>query len=130
MVFAIDLVHVQLARKGGDMCLWSVAPWREEVGFDSHIFLGGDNIPRADLGNQCLDSLDFVPYVVLLEFLSILRVNVCNNVFYCHRVYHFLEGVLLTLNLLFRLELEELSTLGAALKFWVDEIWFLEPLTL
>ena len=39
-----------------------------------------------------------------------------------------MEGVLLTLDLLVRLKLEELSTLGSVLGSWVEEIWFLEPL--
>ena len=79
MVFALSLAPVQLACKGGDMSFWSVAPWREEVGFDSQILLGDDNIPRAELGNQCLDGLVFVPYVVLLEFLDVLCVDGCDN---------------------------------------------------
>ena len=37
-----------------------------------------------------------------------------------------LESVLLPLDLMVRLEFEELSTLGAVLDSWVDEIWFLE----
>ena len=39
-----------------------------------------------------------------------------------------MEGVILPLDLLVRLKLEDLSTLGAVLDSWVDEIWFLEPL--
>ena len=39
-----------------------------------------------------------------------------------------MEGVLLPLGLLVRLELEELLTLGTVLDSWLDEIWFLEPL--
>ena len=128
MVFAIDLVHVQLARKGGDMCLWSVAPWREEVGFDSQPLLGGDKIPRAEIGNQCLDCLVLVPYVVLLELLDILCVDGRDNGFDRHRVEHVMKGVILPLNLLVRLELEELSTLGTVLDSRVDELWFLDLL--
>ena len=37
MVFALDLVPAQLARKGGDMRLWSVPPWHEDVDFDIQI---------------------------------------------------------------------------------------------
>ena len=70
MVLAINLSPVQLARKGGDMRFCSVSPWREEVVFDSQFLLGSDNIPRADLGNQCLDCLVCVPYLCLLEFLT------------------------------------------------------------
>ena len=51
MVFTLYLVPVQLTRKGGDMRFWSVAPWRKEVGFDSQLLVGGNNIPRADMGN-------------------------------------------------------------------------------
>ena len=47
MVFALNLSPFQLARKGGDMRFWSVAPWREEVVFDSQLLLGGNNIPHA-----------------------------------------------------------------------------------
>ena len=96
--------------------------------FDSHIFLGGDNIPRAELGNQCLDGLVFVPYVVLLEFLIVLCVDSRDNGFNHHRVDHLLESVLLPLDLMVRLDLEELSTLGDVLNYLVDELWFLEPL--
>ena len=67
-----------------------------------------DNIPCADLGNQFLDCMVFVPYVVLLEVLNILCVNGRDNDFDCHRVDHLLEGVLMPLDLLVRLELEEL----------------------
>ena len=41
MVFALYLDPVKLARKGGDMRFWSVAPWRKEVVFGSEILLGG-----------------------------------------------------------------------------------------
>ena len=84
MFFALNLVPVQLARKGGDMRFWSVAPWLKEVGFDIQLLLGGDNIPRAELGNQCLDGLVFVPYVVLLEFLDVLCVDGRDNGFDRH----------------------------------------------
>ena len=125
MVFALYLVPVQLACKGGDMRFWSVASWREEVGFDSQLPLGGDNIPRTEMGNQCLDGLFFVPYVVLLEFLNVFCVDGCDNKFDHYWVNHLLEGVLLTLDLLVRLELEKLSTLGDILDYRVDELWFL-----
>ena len=52
MVFALNLVPVQLARKGGDVLAWSVTPWREELEFYGQILLGGNNIPRADLGDH------------------------------------------------------------------------------
>ena len=84
IVFAIELALVQLARKGGDIHLWSFTPWSKEVGFDGQLLLGGDNIPRADLGNQCLDRLIFVSYVFLLEFLDVLRVDGGGNCFDCH----------------------------------------------
>ena len=61
MVFALDLVHVQLAHKGGDLCIWSVTPWHEEVGFGSQLLLGGNNPARAHLGNHCLDLMVLVP---------------------------------------------------------------------
>ena len=95
MVFALDLVPAQLARKGDDMRLWSVPPWREDVDFDIQILLGGDNIPLAEMDNQCIDRLLFLPYVFLLEFLDVLRVNGCNDGFDHHQVDHLLEGVLL-----------------------------------
>ena len=100
MVFALNLAPVQLARKGGDVHFWSIAPWREEVGFDIQILFGGNNIPRADLDNHCLDRLIFVPCIVLLEFLDVLCVNGRNYGFKCHQVAHLLEGVLLPLDLL------------------------------
>ena len=99
-----------------------------EAGFDIQILLGGDNIPRAEMGNQCLDGLVFVPYVVLLEFIYVLRGNVCNDGFDHHRFDHLLESVLLPLNLLVRLELEKLSTVGDVLSSWVDELWFIDTL--
>ena len=106
MVFALDLMPVQLARKCGDARFWSVAPWREEVVFDSQILLGCNNIPQAEMGKYFIDRLVFVPCVFLLEFLDVLRVNVHENGFNRHQVDHLLEGVLLPLDLLFRLELE------------------------
>ena len=39
-----------------------------------------------------------------------------------------MESVLLPLDILVRLELEELSTLGDVLDSWVDELWFIELL--
>ena len=39
-----------------------------------------------------------------------------------------MEGVILPLDLMVRLKLEDLSTLGDVLDSWVDEICFLEPL--
>ena len=98
------------------------------MGFDIQLLLGGNNIPRAELGNHCFDFMVFVPYVVLLEFLDVLRVGGCNDGFNRHRADHLLEGVLLPLNLLVRLELEELLTLGSVLNCWVEELWFIEPL--
>ena len=111
------------------MCFWSVAPLHEEVGFDNHILLGGDNIPHAELGNEYLVHLVFVPYVVLLEFLNVLCVDGRDSGFERHQVNHLLEGVLLTLDLLVHLELEEISTLGDVLDYWVDELWFIEMLS-
>ena len=70
-----------------------------------------------------------VPYVVLLELIDILRVDGRDDGFDHHRVDHILEGVLLQLELLVRLELEEISTLGAVLDYRFEELWFLEPLT-
>ena len=128
MVVTLYLVPVQLARNFGDIRFWIVAPWRKEMGFDSQLLLSGDDIPRANLGNQCLDGLVFLPYVDLLEFLIILCVESHDNGFDHHRVDHLLESVLLPLDLRVRLDLEELYTLGAVLDSWVDEIWFLEPL--
>ena len=128
MVFALSLAPVQLACKGGDMSFWSVAPWREEVGFDSQILLGDDNIPRAELGNQCLGGMFFVTYVVLPEFLDELCVDGRNNGFNCHQVKHLLEGVILPIDILIHLDMEELLILGNVLNSWVDELWFLETL--
>ena len=82
----------------------------------------------VDLGNHCLDRLIFVPYVVLLEFLDGFCVDSHDNGFDCHQVDHLLEGALLPLNLLVRLELEELSTLGAVRISWVEDLFFLDPL--
>ena len=82
----------------------------------------------VDLGNHCLDRLIFVPYVVLLEFLDGFCVDSHNDGLDCHRVDHLLKGALLPLNLLVRLELEELSTLSAVLSSWVEELFFLYPL--
>ena len=104
------------------MRFWIVAPWREEVGFDIQNLLGGDNIPRAELGNQCLDRLVVVTYAFLLEFLDILRINSCDNGFDHHQVYHLLEGVLLPLDLMVSLELEELYNLGSVLSSWVYKL--------
>ena len=84
MVFALDLVPVQLVHKGGDVRFWSVTPWNEGVGFDRQLLFGGNNIPLADLGNHCFDCLVFVPYVVLLEFLNILRIAGRNDRFDRH----------------------------------------------
>ena len=39
-----------------------------------------------------------------------------------------MEGVLLPIDLLVRLGLEELSTLGAVLDSWVKELWFIQTL--
>ena len=98
------------------------------MGFDIQILLGGNNITLAELGNHCLYPLVFVTCIVLLEFLDILCIDGCDNGFYRHRVDHLLEGVLLPLGLLMRLELEDLAPLGAVLDSWVDEIRFFEPL--
>ena len=98
------------------------------MGFDIQLLLGGNNIPCAELGEHCFDCLVFVPYVVLLEFLDILRVDGRGNGFGRHRVDYVLEGILLPLDLLVLLELEEISTLGDVLNYWVEGIWFLEPL--
>ena len=57
MIFALELAPFQLARKNGDVRVWSVTTWREELGFDGKLILGGNNIPRAELGNHCLDCL-------------------------------------------------------------------------
>ena len=111
------------------MRFWIVAPWREEVGFDIQNLLGGDNIPRAELGKKCLDGLVFVPYVVLLELFNLLCVDGCDNGFDLHQVNHLLESVLLSLNFLVRLKLEELSALVAVPDSWVDDLFFLEPFT-
>ena len=105
VVLVLDLAPVKLVRKGGDMRFWSVAPCRKEVRFDSQILLGGDNIPLAELGNQYLDPLVFLPCVILLELLNALRMDGGNNGFDRHRVNHLLEGVLLPLYLQVRLEL-------------------------
>ena len=92
------------------------------MGFDSQLLLGGDNIPRAELGKKCLDGLVFVPYVVLLELFNLLCVDGCDNGFDRHQVNHLLDSVLLSLDFLVRLKLEELSTLGSVLGSWVDEL--------
>ena len=115
MVFTFYLAPVQLACKGGDMRFWSVDPFHDKVGFYIQLLLGGYKIIRDELGNQCLDGLVFVPYVILLEFFDALCVDVGNNGFDHQQVDHLLEGLYLPLDLLVRLELEELSTLGAVL---------------
>ena len=129
MVFALDLASVQLERKGGDVRFWSVAPWREEVGFDIRLLLGVNNIPRADMDDHYIDCMVLVPYIVLLEFLDVFRVDVRDDSFDRHQVNHLLEGVLLQFDLLVRLEWEDLSILGAVLDYWVDELWFIKMLT-
>ena len=126
MVFSLDLAPVELARNGGDVRVWSVTPWREEVGFGIQIILGGNSIPRAELGNHCLDHLVFVTYLVFLEFLDVLCVNGRDDGFYRHQFNHLLEGVILPLNPMVRLELKELAPLGAVLGSWVEEIGFFE----
>ena len=66
----------------------------------------------------------FLPYIVLLEFLNILRVDGCDNGFDHHRVDPLLEGVLLPFELLVLLELEDLAPLGIILDYWIEEIGF------
>ena len=79
MVFALNLAPVQLARKGGDVHFWSIAPWREEMGFDIQILFGVNNIPHVEMGYHYFYRLVFVPYVVLLKFLDVLRVDGSND---------------------------------------------------
>ena len=95
---------------------------------DDQLLFGGDDIPRDDLGNQCLDGLIFLSYVVPLEFLDVLRVNGHNDGFNRHRVNHVLEGVFLTLDLLVLLELEVITPLGIVHNSWVEELGLGEPL--
>ena len=128
MVFALNLVPFQLAFKGGDVRVWSVTPWLKEVGFDSQLLLGGNNIPRADLGNHLLDCLVLALYVVLLKFLDVLRVNGRDYVIGQHRVNHVLEGVFLTLGPMDRLELEEIAPMGAVRDSWVEELGLSKPI--
>ena len=90
MVFSLNLVPVQLARKGGDVRIWSVTPWRKEVGFDSQLILGGNNIPRVDLGNYCLDRMFLVPYIFLFGFLDVFLINGRNDGFDHHCANHLL----------------------------------------
>ena len=71
--------------------------------------------------------MGFVPYVVLLEFLEVLCVGNRDDGFDRHQVDHLLEGVLLPLELLVRLDLEEIPTLCDVLGSWVKELWFIDP---
>ena len=119
IVFALDLVPVQLVRKGGNLRIWSVTPCCEEVGFDRQLPLCGNNIPCAELYKHFPDCLVLVTYVVLLAFFHVLRFDGCDDGFDCHQVGHILEGVLLPLDLLVLLELEELTTLGGVLNYVV-----------
>ena len=66
MVFAINLVPVQLERKGGDVCFWSVPPQCEEVGFYGKFLHGGNGIPHTELIDYCFYCLVFVPDVIFL----------------------------------------------------------------
>ena len=90
--------------------------------FDSQFILGVNNIPRAELGRQCFDCMVFVPYVFLLKFLDVLRVDDRDDGFDCQRVDHLLEGVLLPIDIIVLLELEEIAPLGSVLDSWVEEL--------
>ena len=81
------------------------------------------------MDDHYLDCMVLVPYIVLLEFLHVFRVDVRDDSFDRHQVNHLLEGVLLQFDLLVRLEWEDLSILGAVLDYWVDELWFIKLLT-
>ena len=91
MVFTLELAPVQLARNCGDVCFWSVTPWREEVGLDCQLLLGGNDIPRTELSDHNYYSLVFVPCVVFLKFLDVLCVDRRYNGFDCHQVNHLLQ---------------------------------------
>ena len=120
MVFAPDLAPVQLARKGGDVRVWSVTICHKEVWFGCLLLIGGNNIPRVDLGDHSFYRMVFVPYAVLLEFLDVLRINGRDDGFDRHQVGHILEGIILPLKFMVLLEFEELATLGTVRNSWVE----------
>ena len=51
-----------------------------------------------------------------------MLVDVCNDVFDCHRFNHLLKCVLLSVDLVVLLDLEELAPLGVVLKFLIEEL--------
>ena len=114
--------------KVGTCTFASVTPRREEVGLDGPLLLGGNNITCLKLCEHCFYGLVFVPEVVFLQILDVLRVDGRKNGFYCHRVDQLLEVVLLPVDLMVLLELEELALLGVVLGFWAGELRFGEPL--
>ena len=61
LVFSLHLALVQIVIKGGDMRFWIVTPCCEELGFDSQLHLGGNKIPRPELGEHCFYHLVLYP---------------------------------------------------------------------
>ena len=122
MVFALNLAPVQLARKGCDVRVWSVAPRHEEVGLGGQLLIGGYEVQFLELCDHRFDILVLISYVVLIQILDVLRFNGRNNVLNHYGVHHLLKSVLLPLDLLVLLKLEELAPLYVVLDFWVKEL--------
>ena len=83
MVFTLDLAPVQLARKGCDLRFVSVTPRREEVGLYGQLLLGGNGMPHSELHDHFLWYV-FVPDVIFLQLLDLLRVNGRTDGFHRH----------------------------------------------
>ena len=128
IIFALYLAPVELARKVCDVHVGSVASQRDEFGLDGQFILGGDDVPRLDLRDHRFDGPILIPNVVLFQLLDILSVDGCKDGLNHHGVHHLLEGVLLTLDLLVRLDLEDLVPIYVVPDFRVEEFGICEPL--
>ena len=121
MFLVLDLANFKLVGKGCDVGVGCVAPGIKEVRLDGELFLDRDDLPRLELLNHCPNILIFVTNVVFFRLLHLLRVDGCNDGFDRPGINHLLKSVLLSFDLMFLLEMEELAPLDDVLNFWIED---------
>ena len=75
VVFAFDLTAGELAGKGSDVQVGSIATSLVEEGLHVERLLVGDDVPSPELLEYCRNGLVFVVNIVFGEFFNVLVVD-------------------------------------------------------
>ena len=127
MVATFDMAAVELAGKGADVGVGSVAPWSVEVCLDGESFAVCDDKPCPELAEQGFYCLVVVADVIFFELVDILLVDGGDGGLNFHGVDNHLKMVLRPAEFVVLLQLDKVPAFGVVRDVGLDKERIFEP---